>query len=110
MRPTAFVRFVAFQVFQIIIVRSDFARVDKKSSKLLAKTCFGTNMSWYRKHYIIFVTLTPIDRVGSRPPERWHTHTRVTLARTRHYHGFHTHRAHRAPDRRYARATETRAF
>jgi hypothetical protein len=30
MRPTAFVRFVAFQVFQIIIVRSDFARVDKK--------------------------------------------------------------------------------
>ena len=37
MRPTAFVRFVAFQVFQIIIVRSDFARVDKKSSKLLAR-------------------------------------------------------------------------
>jgi len=37
MRPTAFVRFVAFQVFQISIVRSDFARVDKKSSKLLAR-------------------------------------------------------------------------
>jgi hypothetical protein len=42
MRPTAFVRFVAFQVFQIIIVRSDFARVDKKSSKLEYAGLFGT--------------------------------------------------------------------
>jgi len=48
MRPTAFVRFVAFQVFQIIIVKSDFG-IRSRSRKLLArnekrKTCFGTNL------------------------------------------------------------------
>ena len=90
---------------------------EKEKSKLARARCDrrnekrNENVLRYQVGSKFFTTITffvtqsrPRGRVFLR---RCTLHAR-RAERTRRYHGVHTHRAHRAPDWRYARATETR--